>query len=97
MRIFVTGGTGLVGNRLIESLLKRGDAVTMLTRRPDVAKQKWGERCTIVSGDPAQAGSWMLAVDHKRSPEVLPDLLAYAESVVAHMPTVLQSLYPAQP
>ncbi len=42
-------------------------------------------------------GSWMLAVDHKRSPEVLPELLAYAEAVVAHMPTVLQSLYPAQP
>ncbi len=62
MRIFVTGGTGLVGSRLIETLLKRGDAVTMLTRRPEVAKQKWGERCTIVAGDPAQAGPWMDAV-----------------------------------
>ncbi|CAB4884941.1 unannotated protein [freshwater metagenome] len=42
-------------------------------------------------------GEWMLAVDHKRDPEVLPDLLAYAETVAAHMPTVLQSLYPARP
>jgi hypothetical protein len=40
-------------------------------------------------------GSWMLAIDRKRAPEVLPDLLAYAEDFVAHMPTVLASLYPA--
>jgi uncharacterized protein (TIGR01777 family) len=62
MHIFVTGGTGLVGNRLIETLLKRGDSVSMLTRRPEVAKAKWGERCTIVPGDPAKAGPWMDAV-----------------------------------
>lgn len=39
-------------------------------------------------------GSWMLAIDRKRTPDVLPDLLAYAEEFVARMPTVLESLYP---
>jgi uncharacterized protein (TIGR01777 family) len=62
MRIFVTGGTGLVGGRLVERLLARGDQPVMLTRRPEPAKQRWGERCAIVAGDPAQAGDWMQAV-----------------------------------
>src|SRR5437588_8675434 len=59
MRVFVTGGTGLVGGRLIERLLARRDEVVLLTRRPEVAKGRWGERCEIVSGDPSQAGPWM--------------------------------------
>jgi uncharacterized protein (TIGR01777 family) len=62
MRVFVTGGTGLVGGRLVTRLLERGDQVALLTRRPEAAQQKWGERCTIVAGDPTQAGAWMDAV-----------------------------------
>ena len=48
MRVFVTGGTGLVGSRLIERLLTRGDQPVVLTRRPEAARPRWGERCTIV-------------------------------------------------
>jgi uncharacterized protein (TIGR01777 family) len=59
MRIFVTGGTGLVGGRLIDRLWARGDQVVMLSRRPDVARQRWPERCQIVGGDPTQTGEWM--------------------------------------
>lgn len=62
MRIFLMGGTGLVGSRLIPRLLSRGDVVTLLTRRPEVAKEKWAEKCAIVTGDPMQAGPWMDAV-----------------------------------
>ena len=59
------GGTGLVGSRLIPRLLDRGDRVSLLTRRPEVAKEKWGERCGVVVGDPMQTGPWMDAVrDH---------------------------------
>ena len=42
MRIFLAGGTGLVGSRLIGKLLDRKDEVVLLTRRPEVAKEKWG-------------------------------------------------------
>jgi uncharacterized protein len=62
MRIFIAGGTGLVGSRLVRRLLERGDRVSVLTRRPDVARQKWADSCTIVSGDPMQAGDWMGAI-----------------------------------
>jgi uncharacterized protein (TIGR01777 family) len=59
MRIFLMGGTGLVGSRLIERLRQRRDEVVLLTRRPDVARQKLGEGGTVVEGDPTAAGPWM--------------------------------------
>jgi dihydroflavonol-4-reductase len=38
-RVFVTGGTGLIGGALITSLLDRGDAVVALARSDDAAAQ----------------------------------------------------------
>ena len=38
MRVFVTGGTGLIGTRLITQLVKRGDDVVNLTRRPGMIR-----------------------------------------------------------
>ena len=63
MRVFVTGGTGLVGNLLVKKLSQRGDQVVLLTRRPDAAKQLGGAAVTIVAGDPTQAGPWMDSVN----------------------------------
>src|SRR5689334_15778566 len=63
MRIFLMGGTGLVGSRLVKRLLERQDQVVMLTRRPDAARQKWAQAVTVVEGDPVQAGDWARAVD----------------------------------
>lgn len=59
MRIFVTGGTGLVGTRLVQRLHARGDEVVLLTRRPDAAHAQFGAAVTAISGDPTQAGDWM--------------------------------------
>ncbi len=59
MRVFVTGGTGLVGGRLLDRLLARGDQAVVLSRRPDVARQRWQERREIVAGDPTQPGDWL--------------------------------------
>ncbi|MCI0683242.1 MAG: TIGR01777 family oxidoreductase [Gemmataceae bacterium] len=58
MRVFVSGGTGLIGNVLVPRLLDRGDAVAVLSRRPEHAKQLWGARVEVVGGDPMLAGPW---------------------------------------
>ncbi len=62
MRVFVTGGTGLIGTRLVRQLLKRGDQPVVLSRRPEAAAKLFGTACTVVSGDPTQAGAWMDAL-----------------------------------
>jgi uncharacterized protein (TIGR01777 family) len=63
MRVFVTGGTGLVGKLLVKKLRERGDHVVLLTRRPETVKLQWGEgggvAITIIAGDPVQPGPWM--------------------------------------
>src|SRR3954468_20055076 len=59
MRIFLMGGTGLVGSRLIQRLRDRKDEIVLLTRRPDVAKAKWQDASRIVEGNPMEAGSWL--------------------------------------
>ncbi len=62
MKIFVMGGTGLIGSALIPRLLERDDRVVLLTRRPAHAKARWGDKCDVVEGDPMKAGQWMEAV-----------------------------------
>jgi len=52
MRVFVAGGTGLVGSRLIHRLQKRNDKVILLTRRPESARERFGPTVTVVEGDP---------------------------------------------
>jgi uncharacterized protein (TIGR01777 family) len=62
MRIFVTGGTGLIGTRLIRRLQERGDHVVLLTRRPAVAYDRLGGHGTVLEGDPMKEGPWMEAI-----------------------------------
>jgi hypothetical protein len=57
MRIFLTGGTGMIGVRLIRKLRERGDEVVVLSRRPD-AWTRVGQDCRVIVGDPTQAGAW---------------------------------------
>ena len=63
MRVFLLGGTGVIGSRLIQRSKALGDEIVLLTRRPDVARAKWATACTIVEGNPMEAGAWMKAVD----------------------------------
>jgi uncharacterized protein (TIGR01777 family) len=58
MRIFITGGTGLVGSRLITRLLERQDHPVLLTRRAASAREKFGSTVQVVEGDPMQPGAW---------------------------------------
>jgi len=62
MRVFVTGGTGLIGTRIVRSLRERQDEVVLLTRRPQAARDRFGTDSRIVEGDPMQPGPWMDAV-----------------------------------
>jgi uncharacterized protein (TIGR01777 family) len=56
MRVLVTGGTGLVGRRLLTRLLERGDQVLALSRREN---PELPAGCTPLQGDPAVSGSWL--------------------------------------
>jgi uncharacterized protein (TIGR01777 family) len=59
MRVFVAGGTGLIGSRLVPRLIERGHVPVVLTRRAAAARQQFGDSCSIVEGDPMQPGAWM--------------------------------------
>jgi uncharacterized protein (TIGR01777 family) len=61
MRVFVTGGTGLIGTRLVGRLRERGDEVKLLTRRAGAVREKFAS-CTLVEGDPMVAGPWTDAI-----------------------------------
>ncbi|HXG08316.1 MAG TPA: TIGR01777 family oxidoreductase [Gemmataceae bacterium] len=62
MRVFITGGTGLIGSRLIARLSERRDSVVLLTRRPAEVRERFAA-CTLVEGDPTRPGPWMDAVN----------------------------------
>ena len=61
MRVFLTGGTGLIGSRLVRALRKRGDDVVILSRKAD-AWQRVGLDVEVVVGDPAVSGTWQDAI-----------------------------------
>ena len=42
MRVTVTGATGLIGRKVVAALLRRGDAVTVLSRNPERAQTDLG-------------------------------------------------------
>ena len=62
MRVFITGGTGLVGRRLVARLLERNDQPVILSRNSVQAHARLGHDVEIVEGDPTSAGDWVQAV-----------------------------------
>lgn len=63
MRVFLTGGTGLIGVRLAKALCDRGDSVVVLSRDPKAAGAKLPAGVQAVVGDPMTPGDWVQAVD----------------------------------
>src|SRR5262249_37767610 len=62
MRVFVTGGTGLIGTRLVRQLANRGDQVLALTRRPAAVKGRFAENVSLFEGGPRRSEAWMDAI-----------------------------------
>jgi dihydroflavonol-4-reductase len=57
MRVFVTGGTGFVGQHVVRKLRARGDDVVALVRSPGKAAPLRDRGCEIVAGDLSDAGA----------------------------------------
>jgi uncharacterized protein (TIGR01777 family) len=58
MRVFVTGGTGLVGRRVVARLRDRGDDAIVLSRSL-AAAGRMPAGTHFISGDPTAAGPWL--------------------------------------
>jgi uncharacterized protein (TIGR01777 family) len=64
MKIFITGGTGFVGERLVEKFIGEGHQITLLTRGGKRGKAL-ASGITVLAGDPIQEGDWQNEVpDH---------------------------------
>ena len=61
MKVFLTGGTGFVGTTLTRELVKRGHAVTVLTRSVSTGRGL-PKGASILEGNPTQGGPWQEAV-----------------------------------
>lgn len=57
MHIFLTGGTGFIGQALVRTLRARGWTVDALVRDPDAAPARWlaAQGCRLVRGDVTRA------------------------------------------
>jgi uncharacterized protein (TIGR01777 family) len=58
MRVFITGGTGLVGRRLVARLVERGDRPIVLSRNRASAQTRLGSEIEVVEGDPTIGSDW---------------------------------------
>ncbi|MFH0981756.1 MAG: NAD-dependent epimerase/dehydratase family protein, partial [Planctomycetota bacterium] len=58
MRVFITGGTGLVGRKLAQAAIEAGHEVLVLSRSPQRAKSVLPAAAVVIEGTPAQAGPW---------------------------------------
>ncbi|HEX7254107.1 MAG TPA: NAD(P)H-binding protein, partial [Thermoanaerobaculia bacterium] len=51
MKVLVTGGTGFVGTHLVNTLLRRGHAVAVLSRHADEGRNRYNHPVRSIPGD----------------------------------------------
>jgi NADH dehydrogenase len=67
LKVLVTGGTGFVGTHLVNSLLRRGHAVAVLSRRPESARNRYNLPVEAVPGDVLDRASLDRALDGREA------------------------------
>jgi uncharacterized protein (TIGR01777 family) len=60
--IVITGATGLIGGKIIEMLLNRGDKVIAVTRNAAKARSRLGSKCIIAEWDFASSSNEFLQI-----------------------------------
>lgn len=63
MKVVLAGGTGFIGNALIEKLLERGDKIVLLTRNLHAAQLRWDGKVDARLWNARDPGPWVMAVD----------------------------------
>lgn len=63
MKTLVTGGTGFIGSHVVQSLLAEGQAVRLLSRRPEMPEQLKKKNVEVVQGDLDDPGSVIHAME----------------------------------
>ena len=64
MKVFVTGGSGLIGRGIVQRLVARGDQPVILSRRADEIRRARNMRgIEVIQGDPTIAGAWEIGLD----------------------------------
>jgi len=58
MRVFVTGGTGFIGQHVVAKLLNDNHKVALLIRRNTINSDETGEQLTIINGDLSKIDTW---------------------------------------
>lgn len=63
MKVVISGGSGFLGSALVDALLKRGDAVTVLSRRPVEVQRRWDAKVDARLWNGRDPGPWVTAID----------------------------------
>ena len=64
MRVFLTGGTGLIGRRIARLIRDRGDQAVVLTRDSNRHRRDPQSRgIEFIPGNPSKPGDWLSSVD----------------------------------
>lgn len=64
MKVFITGGSGLIGRHIVQRLLARGDQPVILSRRADEIRRARAMRgIEVIQGDPTVPGAWVMGLD----------------------------------
>ena len=63
MKVVILGGTGFIGSALVSALLERGDKVTLVTRSPTAAQQRWDGRIDTQLWNGRDPGPWVMPIN----------------------------------